>query len=226
MIHPSGTFNYVAEFTSESFKESDATVLHGTSINITDEPRLIGHHPMIRFWRDRLVLVAADKSDSNLRNCSFPIGDAAPLCARAGDRLHLVRTGSGGIGLSLLREERLILAIGAVTAVSLGVDIKVNREPKLRGSLLNRVLDTQLNFQVGPEKLIFHERGIRTIGDYQIYIEYCWEDGIPGVDECVSIWDANDPALATAAVRSGVLLGNGGLKLTRWDGKETWAGFR
>ena len=89
VIHPSGIFHYEAEFTSDSFAEPDDVRVHGTETKRTDIDRLVGHNPMIRFWRDRLVLVASEKSNSLVRNASCGIGDAIPLAARSGDRLHV-----------------------------------------------------------------------------------------------------------------------------------------
>lgn len=111
MILPSGTFEYEAEFTKESFGDSEI-VLQGSARRGETMERMVGLNPKIRFWRDRLVLVAAGKSKSSMRNASFPIGDAVKLAASPGDRLYLIRTGAGGVGLSLLRGRRLILAVG------------------------------------------------------------------------------------------------------------------
>ena len=218
MIHPSGTFEYEAEFSSDCFRGSE-TVLPGFAKN-TEIDRLVGHNPMIRFWNDRLVLVASEKSHSRLRNTSFAIGNAVPLTAHPGDRLHLVRTGSGGIGLSLLREGRLVLAIGAVTAVPLGANINVTIGPRRQNPVAYSRSESWLEFKIKSETLVLKDRGLTSIGDYQIYIERCWEDGIPGTDECVSICAANGPAVNVESIRSAVLLSNGDLKMTHWDGTE------
>ena len=225
MISPAGTFEYEAEFTADSFRESDI-VLHGTAMpSRYDSHRLVGPSPMIRFWNDRLVLVASDKSNSTVRNTSFPIGDAVPLAASPGDRLYVVRTGCGGIGLSLLCDKQLVLAIGAVTRVPLGNKIQVTKDPK--GSWLHddHLSDTWLEFEVGSEQVRLRKRGITEIGNYQIYIESCWEYGVPGTDECVSVSVANAPLVNLASVRSAILLRNGVLKLTRWDCTETFTHF-
>ena len=221
MIHPSGTFEYEAEFTSDSFRDSE-TVLQGIAKN-TEMDRLVGHSPMIRFWNDRLVLVASEKLHSRLRNASFWIGDSVPLAARPGDRLHLIRTGCGGIGLSLLREERLVLAIGAARSVPLGANINVIVGPERQKIFDARRGETWLEFKIESKTLIMRNREFTTIGDYQIYIERCWEYGIPGTDECVSMCAADSAAVNVASIRSAVLLGNRDLKMTDWDGTEKFA---
>jgi len=224
MIHPSGTFEYEAEFTSDSFRESDV-VVHGTLMKTRDCNRLVGPSPMIRFWNDRLVLVASDQSNASVRNTSFQVGNAVPLASSPGDRLYVVRTGSGGIGLSLLRNEQLILAIGAVTAVPLGNNVQVNKGPKGQFRFSDDFKHTWLEFKVGNEQLKLSDRRVTDIANYQIYVESCWEDGIPGIDECVSISIAHVPPVNLACLRSAILLRNGYLKLTGWDGTETFTQF-
>ena len=220
MIHPSGVFAYEAEFTADGFSESDV-VLHGHEYKNTDIDRLVGHNPTIRFWRDRLVLVAGEQLHSGLRNFSFGIGDAVPLSARPGDQLYVLRTGSGGIGLSLLRENRLVLAIGAVTAVPLGMNVAVTMGPRGGKLINNPPTDPRLDFSVDGETLLLRERGLTRIGDYQVYIERSWEDGIPGTDECVSIARVDSQEINIASVRSAVILGQSEMKMTSWDGSES-----
>ena len=216
MIQPSGTFEYGAEFTAESFRASDI-VVQGAAMESTYDVRLVGQCPMIRFWNDRVVIVSSEKTNSSVRNASFPLGNAVALAASPGDRLYVVRTGCGGIGLSLLRNEQLLLAIGAVTAVPLGNDVQVIKMPYRRDSLARH---TWLECKVGREHVKLNERGISDIGNYQIYIESCWADGVPGTDECVAMSMSNLPPVNQASLRGAILLGNGVLKLTHWDCSE------
>ena len=219
MIHPSGTFEYEAEFTSDSFRESDV-VVHGTLMKTMDCNRLVGPSPMIRFWNDRLVLVASEQAKASVRNTSFRIGNAVQLAASPGDRLYVVRTGCGGIGLSLLRDKQLILAIGAVTRVPLGNNVQVSNGSEGNDGFFGS-RDTWLEFQVGNEQLKLRDRTVADVGNYQIYVESYWEYGVPGTDECVSMSVANVPHVNLASMRSAILLRNGDLKLTRWDCTET-----
>ena len=219
MIHPSGLFAYEAEFTADGFGESDV-VLHGHEYQNTNIDRFVGHNPTIRFWRDRLVLVAGEQLHSRLRNFSFAIGDAVPLAARPGDQLYVVRTGGGGIGLSLLRENRLVLAIGAVRAVPLGMNVNIIIGPRGGKLFNNPPTDPRLDFNVDGETIVLRERGLTTIGNYQIYIEHSWADGIPGTDECVSISRLDSQEINIASVRSAVMLGQSEMKMTSWDGSE------
>lgn len=219
-IAPSGTFDYVAEFTHQGFSDSDI-FLDGTDRSGRNKPRLVGLNPRIRFWNDRLVIIASGQSQSSARNVSFPIGDAVKLAARPGDRLYLVRTGCGGIGLSLLRLEKLILATGAITRVPLGRDIQVvEDDADFDFDLTNPRVDVPLGLIVQGEACTLHERDVLEHGGYHIYVERSWKDGIPGTDECVSLCLADNSAMKIAAMRSAILLGNGDMKLVGWDTTE------
>src|SRR3712207_2504946 len=97
VIHPSGLFDYVGEFASTSFGD-DEIVVPARSRGPSEEPVLVGHAPKVRFWRDRVVLIARDSNLASMKWMSFPVGDAVFLMAAAGDELRMVRTGSGELG--------------------------------------------------------------------------------------------------------------------------------
>src|SRR5436853_3324869 len=77
MIHPSGTFDYEAEFTIEGFSDSDI-VLYGTDRRGENIDCLVGLNPMIRFWKNRIVIVAPGKLKSTCRTCLFHLGTPFP----------------------------------------------------------------------------------------------------------------------------------------------------
>jgi hypothetical protein len=217
MIATAGTFEYEAEFTFDSWVDRDIE-LTGVSLAPANTPQLVGPKTKIRFWNEHLVLVALDKESSYARNVSVPVGDAVNLAAQPGDRLYVARTGSGGIGLSILRKENLILALGALTAVPLGRDIKINRganpDYQEQYSLI------WLDLDVRNERLELRGREVIETEGYQVYVERCWLPTIPGVDECVSLCVEDSAGLKLAAIRSAILLGQGTLKITKWDGRE------
>jgi hypothetical protein len=222
MIPQVGTFEYAAEFTKGGFSHSDI-VLEGTDQRGTNEMRLVGLKPRIRFWNDRLVVIASEKNKSSVRNVSFPIGDAVRQTAQPGDQLYLVRTGCGGIGLSLIREEKLVLATGAIGRVPLGEDIQFVRSDDDNDIFShNYVKDRPLELRVKGERLILQERDVLEAEGYHIYVERCWKDGMPGTDECVSLCFTDDVAIKRAAMRSAILLANGNLKMVEWTSSESF----
>jgi len=219
MVIPiSGTFQYEAEFTEEGFGETEI-LLRGTDLDGRNEDRLVGLNPKIRFWHDRLVLIASGDHKSSMRNVSLPIGDAVTLAARPNDRLYLTRTGAGGVGLSVLRQGALVLALGAVASVPLGSGLQVTCCPE-GTDIKHPPADTWLGFSVGSERVALRGKEVAEICGCHIYVERSWAPGIPGTDECVAVCVGEHPTMRIAAIRSAVLLGNGALKMTRWDCTE------
>jgi hypothetical protein len=218
MIHPAGTFEYDARFTEESFRDSDI-MLVGVDRSGRGDKRLVGLNPKIRFWHDRLVIVASDQTNSSVRNVSFAIGDTVKLAARPGDRLYVTRTGSGGIGLYVLRGQELILAIGAVRALPLGSEVQMQIKPEdsFPGDWAT---DNWLEFVIRNQSLTLRERETSTIECYYIYVERTWIHGTPGSDECVSICLADDLRMRISAMRSAILIANTDLKMVSWDCAE------
>jgi hypothetical protein len=153
---------------------------------------------------------------------SFPAGDALLQALQGGDSLHLARTSAGGVGVSLLRANRLILALGAATAVPLGQGITVGRgtkrvwepEEMLAGSLPG---DTWLDFTIESDTQRLQARQAATISSYDIYVERDWAVGVPGVDECVSIAAQETVGFRDAAMRSAILLAAGCQKIRGWE---------
>ena len=219
MIGLAGTFEYEATFTKDSFSDADI-VLQGSARSGENRTRLVGLSPKIRFWNERVVLVASEQHKAGNRNVSFPIGDAVNLVAQPDDELYLVRTGGGGIALSILRERKLILAIGAVSEVPLGEVVQMRFPPEDCESSFMPQPDKWLEFRVGSEKLKLQQREAGVIGDYHVYVERCWGYGLPGTDERVSVCVAGNPTIEIAAMRSAILMGHGDLKLVSWDGSE------
>jgi len=207
-IPQSGTFEYEADFPEEIFNASDI-VLHGKDRSGGNVSRLVGHNPMIRFWDNRLILVAndSDRQNSSVRVFTTHFGDAVGFVAQPGDRLYIARTSCGGIGMSLLHKGKLTLAIGAINSVPLGDHLLA--ESSARG---------EMEFGLHGERLMLRERDAAIIGDYYIYVERCWQDGLPGIDECVSVCLADDMKMKLASMRSAILLVHGEVRYVNWDG--------
>jgi hypothetical protein len=221
-IHPSGTFDYEAAFTEQSFRGSDI-LLRGADRDGGGEERLVGLRPDIRLGDDLLVIFTSERRSAGVRHASFPVGDAVSLAARPGDRLHVARAGTGDIGLSLLRGGRLVVAVGAVTEVPLG-DVRAAHGTD--GSWERPSADRWLEFTAGGERLTLRGREFAEVGGYHVYVERCWAFGIPGERECVSVCGSDDAAMRVAAIRSAVLLGHGALKLVEWDNTERFIGLK
>ena len=104
-----GTFEYEGELTSDHTDTSEI-VVQGRDCGRGGMIRLVGLRPKIRFWGEKAVLIAESQDNAPVRRFSFPVGETVFLVARAGDALHVVRTATGDVGLSLLRDDSLVFA--------------------------------------------------------------------------------------------------------------------
>jgi hypothetical protein len=217
MLHNSGTLDYEAEFTEQSFRGSDI-LLRGADRGGGVDECLVGPRPDIRLGDDLLIVFTSEPSLAAVGHASFPVGDAVGLAARPGDRLHVCRAGTGDIGLSLLRGRKLVLAVGAITAVPLGESVRAANSPEC--DWRKPPADTWLEFSAGAVRVALRGREFSQAGDYHVYVERSWSCGIPGKRECAAAWAGDDPAMRVAALRSAVLLGHGALKLVGWENTE------
>jgi hypothetical protein len=209
---PCGTFHYCVTLPGESVDSSVSLQLQlGQLIEPTGDPlndnRLLGYsptllitdagpapserHPAIRRCRFSLT-AAADKEGCS---ASFYIDRELPRNFVAGDTLHLARTSCGGLGLSLLRGEQLVLAVGAISSVPLGEDFRtispLEWVHKIESLFQNSDPTFELyNYPVqldayGETRIRFG--GITHLGKYEVCVLHGFRVGCPGTDECVGI---------------------------------------
>ena len=76
MIGLAGTFEYEATFTKNSFSDADI-VLQGSARSGENRTRLVGLSPKIRFWNERLVLVASEQRETE--TCRFLLATRSTL---------------------------------------------------------------------------------------------------------------------------------------------------
>ena len=119
-----------------------------------------------------------------------------------------MRVGSGDVGLAVLREDRLLVAIGAASAVSLGPGVSVRARAETSNA---DGVTVTVDGETG--RLGAGTRG--RIGDFAIDVLRPAMDGLPGHCESVAICRTGSCSLE-AAVRSARLLDQG-LDMVRWD---------
>ena len=218
-IHSSGTFDYVAMVSAEDIALPEP-VLQARDRLGRPGPWLVGPGPRIVIGADRIVIAANGQDHANVWQAVFPTGDALLSCLRTDDILYLARTHCGGIGISLLRADALVLAVGAVTSLPLGRDVRVTRGPLPESESLSARTppgEVWLEFSITGEMQTLRDRQAAQVASYDVYVERCWAVGMPGEDECVAISIRDDPGLRDRATRSAILLGNGELRLRGWE---------
>jgi hypothetical protein len=145
MMPPSATFAYVVRVPDGGTKNApwvmDSLELHTPTGEPLIDNRLVGWKPMLYIsdagltpnastsrpsvLRSELRLVATDKDYASTPTASYFLDKALVNVLRAGDVFHMARTGCGGLGFSALRRDKLIFAVGQISAVPLGSGIKV-----------------------------------------------------------------------------------------------------
>jgi hypothetical protein len=150
-----------------------------------------------RVLRSRITLTAPSRRHATVAEVWFHVDRTLLACSQPGDQLHLVRTACAGLGLSVIRSGALVVAVGAVTALSLGT----NAAARIPGDLITRVeaifreRDPDFQLPETPVEVLVDgarsilSRGQRTHGPYHVWVAHGFLSGLPGTDECAAIWD-------------------------------------
>jgi len=209
-----GTFQYLAIVPPEEERETDWRVRMDELVAPWGDElvrsRLVGHAPRLRITdceaqpesasriaipRSRVTLRASGKKHASVSEASFFIDQRIRRSLQTGDRLYMTRTCTGGLGLSLIRADRLIFAVGAVTSVPLGTGVAV-RIPSDLVTAANRAFQSRdphfafpehpLELQVEGELRILLARR-ETMKSYEVSVLHGFRPGIPGEAECAAI---------------------------------------
>lgn len=196
------------------------------------EDRLVGYEPTIsiaeagitpdgpasdnrvlpKVSRSRITINATTRTHARVKSATFHVDSVLPRLLRPRDRLFLARTHCAGIGLSILRGERLVVAVGVVPAVPLGVHLSVHTPTQMReAERLFHHIDPDFHFHEMPVQIgvdgetCICFRARRQMGDYLVWVEHGFISGVPGTDMCVAI-ALKDECPDVAAIASAQLL--------------------
>jgi hypothetical protein len=173
----------------------------------------------------RLTLVARGGTQATTSEVSFFIAKGLIMTLQRGDLLHMARTQCGGVGLSAIRDGRLVFGVGAIRAVPLGKDIRAEC-PTLKQAIervcQKRHTDPEafkqaIEIIVGAQAFTAYE-GRSQLGEYQVSIMHGYQIDFPGNDECVSIARTDGCSLNDAEVSARLLDHRHALLL----GPRTW----
>lgn len=225
-IHVAGTFAYVFDVTEPLERARRLTGRLRESLR-AGERRLVGHAPVLEateYQREpwqlyaRITLGASDEQ-ATVRQVSFSVERGVVRVLQRGDVLHLGRTHSGGVGLSIIRDDYLVAAAGAITSVPLGSDIVARCPGDLakQAEAIFRTRDPQYNLRdcplelsiAGQTRILHAGRGV--IGSYDVLVRHGFLWGLPGSDVCASI-ERRGVCPDTAAHTSAQLLDEEGLQ--------------
>jgi len=162
--------------------------------------------------RSRLRLWAAEGCPATVAELSFLLDRGVISALQRRDVLYLTRSPCGRIGVSAIRSDQLIFAVGAITQVSLGCDFEARVPMDLvrEGEAIFQRRDAEFRLAEYPvairasdhERIMY--RGRMALGAFEVRVLHGFYSGwVPGTDECVSVArkgacpavDANNSAL-------------------------------
>src|ERR1700674_4229342 len=130
-----GTFRYAGVVPADGLRSRRWTLQDASGASATGrrnalfDNRLVGLQPTLEILDGQLGLTASSRERAQVFSASLQVDAALIEVCRSGDVLHLVRTGTADIGVSVVRARQLIFALGAVTAVPIGEGIFVQGGP-------------------------------------------------------------------------------------------------
>lgn len=178
--------------------------------------------------RSRFLLTATRRDGASVSSAAFHVDRGLVRHLRAGDTLHLKRTYGAGLGLSVLRDGRLVVAVGAVTCVQLGDDITATlpwelleqaeavlkaRYPAFRF----REKPIEIAVASHPPMLLAIYNG--TIGPYRVFIRHGFLLNIPGDSELAAISRVGLCADVAAQCAAMLLALNDGFEMAHWESR-------
>lgn len=215
-IPPCGCFDYVARLTEPTAaggftRASERLPVPETGDKLT-ENRLVGLEPTFSIedagpepnpgpvrpfvLRSRLTFTAPSPWRANTKSAWMYVDKALTGRLRRGDLVHVARSGNGSVGLSVVRDDVLIVAVGAVTNVPLGAGVSAAVPWDLveRAQTIFAERSPEFTFQEWPLELrvgsgsVIQFEGRATLDPYEAEIVRAARDGEPGRSECAVIY--------------------------------------
>lgn len=179
--------------------------------------------------RGQITLSAANQGGATVASASFHVDMGLVKSLQPGDTVHLVRTGSGGLAISIIRGESLVAAAGAIASVPLGNDL-VARYPGEVMEAVEALLreadptisdwfaalpEAPIEIRSGDQRRILWRANIK-LGPYRVFMIHGFYSGIPGTDACAAISRVGTgPEIST--ISTAQLLDGGGIEVVKWQ---------
>jgi hypothetical protein len=181
--------------------------------------------------RARITLSAADRARATVASASFHIDMGLIASLQPADTVYLSRTGSGGLAISVVRDETLLAAAGAVTTVPLGNDL-VARYPTEFMQAVEALLrefdltvsdsdwfgplpEVPIEIRYGDQRRLLCRANIK-LGPYRLFMDHGFYPGIPGVDASIAISRGGGVCSETAVISCAQLLDGGEIEVVEW----------
>lgn len=179
----------------------------GTTPGIASSPYTGFSRPKVPL--SRLTLKGRSTDAASVAEFSFCVDQALTKSWRAGDVLHVARTNTGALAMSTIRGGRLVMAVGAVTAVpTADMSIRTPWDAINEAADVIRRLDPDFAFREFPIEFHFgaETRVLYTarasLSGYRVFVEHGVHRGLPGAAECAAVFLAGScpetPAIFSA----------------------------
>jgi len=180
--------------------------------------------------RGRITLSAADRDRATVASASFHVDIGLINALQPADSLHLVRTGKGGLGISVIRGETLLVAAGAVTEVPLGNDLAARYpgefmqgvealfreiDPVTASDWFAPLPEVPIEIKYGSQRRLLCRANIK-LGPYRLFMDHGFYPGMPGVDVSVAISREGGVCSETAVISCAQLLDGGEIEIVEW----------
>jgi len=200
MIATSGTFKYSITI-PEGGRAALPWVAQPTEPLKGDDQRLVGHNPSVQLTdfderygvaRTRITLTTQDRAQAIAGAFSLVVNRNFAGMLKPRDVLNVVRTHMCCLGLSLLRDDVLVAAAGAASAVPLGDGVTVQYPDDLAREV-NRVYQTRdPRYRMGEVPIQITVDGVTrllhggrvTLGRYEVFVVHGFE---PADRECIAL---------------------------------------
>jgi hypothetical protein len=230
-------FDYVAVIPASGGKPDWRARSRDDGGQSTNERRLVGKSPHVRIESagvrkgggqlsafcginrplvvaSRVVLTASDRTDATASAVSFHLDQDLVGALRTGDVINLTRSPRRGLGLSVIRGNELVVALGAVTAVPLA-DLKatVRRDQVVRSIPFGAAIDRSP--WLHPVQITTADRVPRKPKGFTISVWYGAWPPPQDADECVSIVRTGSCPKVAAFASTHLLATSDALHVTR-----------
>lgn len=232
-LSPDGTFDYVATVPNtieNGCFECRAELRRPAMMNGEHGARLVGWAPLMQVTiagprldappygeRSRVTLIATERELARVAQTFFDVDHTLMQALQPGDEIFLTRTRGCGFGLTVLRNNLLLVGVGALANMETGagLTVKVSRPSVSSATAASLRFDSRHECMHSPVELIVGDRshvlltGRGELPPFEFEVAHGHIMGLPGPAESVAIWRTGDP-LGNAARMSREMLDVGG----------------
>jgi hypothetical protein len=232
---PDGSFKCSAQLREPAKgKENDShdyrLVGFAPTLQVTDAPPGAGTRAgQQRNMLSCVAFTATTREHSSVAAASFHVHRLLTSSFKRGDAIHLVRTTTGGLAMSVFRAGELVVAVGVVTAVPLGsqVEARIPFELVECAEAVFRERDPGFAYAQLPIEIriggccIVRYGALQTMGPFSVYVEHGFTRDLPGIGECVAISRKGECSDGAARITAKLLEEKGALSIVHWEPRQS-----